>query len=222
MPNSADRPFDDDTLKLRAVFVPENAKQQPSRAEIVSALGHDAVKVAAVFVPEGGKPPGYPYERFGRAQFRPDDDLPQNRIYTSQPTSSQPADAAQDNDGPVQTLPRTRFRFGAGLYGDPPQPPNQAAAGQGDPFARGTAAWRSMANPAAVLRQRLAVPAATQGEQGGISTAAAASGADSAAPAGQPAIPVRTNDGTAKGNVEEARVQAFLRLIRSAGGCIRH
>ena len=154
MPNSPDRPFDDDTLKLRAVFVPENAKKQASRADIVRTLGHDAVKVPAVFVPEGGKPPGYPYERFGRAQFRPDDDLPQNRIYTSQPTSSQPADAAQDNDGPVQTLPRTRYRFGAAMYGAPAPPPNQAAAGQGDPAARGAAAWRSMVNPAAVLRQK--------------------------------------------------------------------
>jgi hypothetical protein len=158
MPNSPDRPFDDDTLKLRAVFVPENARKQASRADIVRTLGHDAVKVPAVFVPEGGKPPGYPYERFGRAQFRPDDDLPQNRIYTSQPTSSQPADAAQDNDGPVQTLPRTRFRFGAAMYGAPPPPPNQAAAGQGDPVARGAAAWRSMANPGKLWRQSRTAP----------------------------------------------------------------
>ena len=168
MPNSPDRPFDDDTLKLRAVFVPENAKKQASRADIVRTLGHDAVKVPAVFVPEGGKPPGYPYERFGRAQFRPDDDRPETRVYTSQP-SSQPSDQAQEQSGPRQTLPRTRFRFGAVLDGNPPRPPNPTVpGGQSDPVRTGLEAWRATKDAGRLVIGQYAKPNSMTGATAAI------------------------------------------------------
>ena len=122
MPSNPDRPFDHDTLKLRAVFIPEAAKDKVSQATITSALGHGALKIPAVFVPEGATPPGYPYERFGRAQFRPDDDVVAKRAFTSWPTSSQPAAQAQD-DAPGPSLPRTRYRFGSALPNRSPGPP---------------------------------------------------------------------------------------------------
>jgi hypothetical protein len=70
MPNNPDLPFDHDTLKLRAVFVPDSAKDQHSPSTVTSALGYDAVKIPAVFVREGGMPPGYPYQHVGRVEFR--------------------------------------------------------------------------------------------------------------------------------------------------------
>lgn len=39
MPNNPDEPFDYDTLKLRAVFVPEDGKDQVSATDIINPLG---------------------------------------------------------------------------------------------------------------------------------------------------------------------------------------
>ncbi|MGA3401549.1 MAG: hypothetical protein ABSC95_20235 [Acetobacteraceae bacterium] len=173
MPSNPDRPFDHDTLKLRAVFVPENAKDQLSKATITGALGYDAVKIPAVFVPEGGTPPGYPYERFGRAVFRPDADNSEKRSFTTEPSSSQSPDAAQQNGAPAPRLPRTRYRFGAALSGggQPGSPPNPALAGrQGERIAAGIAVWRGMANPGKTLRQGLAVPGPAPDKHRGLVT----------------------------------------------------
>jgi hypothetical protein len=56
------RPHGYDTLKLRAVFVPEGNPDKTSMADVTAALGHDAVKIPAIFVPDGsaGPRPGYP------------------------------------------------------------------------------------------------------------------------------------------------------------------
>jgi hypothetical protein len=177
MPSNPDRPFDHDTLKLRAVFVPEDARDEVSRASITSTVGHDAVKIPAVFVPEGGKPPGYPYEHFGRAEFRPDEDGAARRQFTMGSSSSQPPDGEQNDSQQIPMLPRTRYRFGAALFGgnQAGHPPNPALAGsQRDPTAAGIAVWRRMANPGAVWRQSRAAPDATPGEPGGRPTSVAA------------------------------------------------
>jgi hypothetical protein len=174
MPNNPDQPFDYDTMKLRAVFVPDDAKDQVSGADIVDSLGYDSVKIPAVIVPEGGTPPGFPYERFGRTEFRPDEDSAATHKFTSGPSSSQPSDT---EDVPAATLPRTRYRFGAVLAGGrSPAPPHPAlAAGQGDPVAGGTAVWRGMKTPGAVWRQSPAAPSTMRSR-----ATAAASGTENA------------------------------------------
>jgi hypothetical protein len=167
MPSNPDRPFDHDTVKLRAVFVPDDARHQSSRADIAATLGYDTLKIPAVIVPEGGKSPGYGYEHIGRAQFRPDDeDSASRRTYTSSKSSSQSPDETQADSEPVPTLPRTRYRFGAALGGDrsPGPPPNPTvSSGRAAPaaagLAAGVAAWRGMADPVSVWRQSVRPPA---------------------------------------------------------------
>ena len=194
MPNNPDQPFDYDTLKLRAVFVPEDEKDQVSSADIIDPLGYNAIKIPAVFVPEGGTPPGFPYERFGRTEFRPDEDSTATRRFTSGPSSSQPSGAEdrEERGEPAATLPRTRYRFGAALAGGPsPAPPRPAlAAGQGDPVADGTAVWRGMKTPGAVWRQSPAAPSAMRGR-----ATAAASGTENASGAPDGGAGVRDERG---------------------------
>lgn len=47
-----DRPFGYDTLKLRAVFIPQGNPNGVSAADITSHLGHDVVKLRAIFDPD--------------------------------------------------------------------------------------------------------------------------------------------------------------------------
>jgi muramidase (phage lysozyme) len=67
-----DLPFGHNTLKLRAVFIPDGA--DVSMADIIQAVGPHPVLIRAVWVPPGGAMPGYPYEHIGQAVFIPDDD----------------------------------------------------------------------------------------------------------------------------------------------------
>jgi hypothetical protein len=183
MPSNPDRPFDHDTLKLRAVFVPDDAKDQSSQADIIATLGYGAVKIPAVFVPAGGKPPGSGYEHIGRAQFRPDDDDDDSaarRVYTSWQTSSQSPDETQEDSEPGPTLPQTRFRFGEALGGNrSPGPPPNPSVSSGRPapapagLAAGVATWRGMADPVSVWRQSVAAPGSAQGGRGGLVRVAA-------------------------------------------------
>jgi hypothetical protein len=212
MPSNPDRPFDYDTLKLPAVFVPDSDKGQVSSADINRALGSDALRIPAVFVPEGGSTPGYPYESIGRAEFRPGDDGAAQRKFTSWQSSSKPSDPAQEDSEPAPTLPRTRYRFGAALGGDrsPGQPPNPtvssgrpapAAAG----LAAGVAAWRSMANPGDVWRQSVAAPT-------GSTVASSPSGradavGDTAVPVAGGTTPAPPSGGGPARRVADARVQ---------------
>ncbi len=72
-----DRPFGYDTLKLRAVFVPQDNPDKISPADITAALGYDAVKIPAIFVPDGSDMPrpGYPYVHVGRYVMRGDGEV---------------------------------------------------------------------------------------------------------------------------------------------------
>jgi hypothetical protein len=65
-------PFGHNTLKLRAVFIPDGA--QVSMSGITRVVGFDPVFIRAVRVPPGGAPPGYPFEVIGQATFTPDSD----------------------------------------------------------------------------------------------------------------------------------------------------
>lgn len=152
MPNSSARPFGHDTLKLRALFVPERAKSQPSSAVITGAVGHGAVKIPAVFVPQGGKSPGGSYVHVGKAEFRPDQDRGTDsaatRTFTRHASSrpTQPDTAEREQRPP---LPRTRYRFGTEQGGDhaPGPPPNPSRADfAADPMRAAVRVWRSMRN----------------------------------------------------------------------------
>jgi hypothetical protein len=170
MPSNSDRPFDHDTMKLRAVFVHKDDKDQISQAGIVGALGYDTVRIPAVFVPKGGTPPGYPYEHFGRAEFRRSGGDGGKRAVASGQSSAGPQDAREEDSESGPTLPRTRYRFGAALPGGraPGIPPNPAGR-QRDPVAAGIAVWRGAANPGNTLRRSLVAPRST----GNLATAAA-------------------------------------------------
>jgi hypothetical protein len=65
-------PFGHNTLKIRAVFIPDGA--QVSMSDITRVVGFDPVFIRAVWVPPGGAMPGYPYEHIGEAVFIPDRD----------------------------------------------------------------------------------------------------------------------------------------------------
>jgi hypothetical protein len=159
MPSNPDRPFDHDTVKLRAVFVHKDDKGQVPQAGIVGALGYDTVKIPAVFVPKGGTPPGYPYEHLGRAEFRRSGGAGGKRIFKSGPSSAGPQVAKAEDSESGPTLPRTRYRFGSALSdGRSPGVPPNPAGGQRDPVAPGIAVWRGAANPGNTLRRSLAAP----------------------------------------------------------------
>jgi hypothetical protein len=137
MPSNSDRPFADDTVKIRAVFVPEAAADQVSPATIATALDYDAVKLPAILVPDGAPPPGYPYENFGHVVFRQDEAVAETRAYTSWTQSAKPRNDAPEDSAPGPTLPRTRYRFGSALTGHSPgRPPNPTLPGALDNPAR--------------------------------------------------------------------------------------
>ena len=220
MPTNPDRPFGHDTVEIRAVFVPDSATDKVSRSAISRVVGYDAVQIPAIFVPAGGKPPGHPYIAIGQPIFRPDDPGAANRQFTSGQASSQPSGDGQADDQPAPALPRTRYRFGAALSGGPAGPPPNSTVSSGRPapvaagLAAGLAAWRSMANPGDIWRQSLAKPT-------GSTVASSLSGRVDAV--GDTAVPVagRTTPAPPSGNgparkIEGARVQATLRVIRSA------
>ncbi len=156
-----DRPFGYDTLKLRAVFVPEGDRDKVSMADITAALGYDAVKVPVIFVPEGSEEPrpGYPYVHVGRCVMRGD-----GRVDMLGPV---PGDAERGGwaAGPMQ---------GAGDTGDapakppvaramPPTPTPTLAQAQSyfDPAKTAIATWRRLAASAGADR---AVPSSTRSQ----------------------------------------------------------
>lgn len=63
-----------DTLRLRAVFVPEGSEDDVPTQALAVSLGVGVVKFPAILVPEGEAPPGYPYVPFGRMEFDEDKD----------------------------------------------------------------------------------------------------------------------------------------------------
>jgi hypothetical protein len=151
MSDNSDRPFGHDTLKIRAVFVPEGAEDQFSRGDIIGAVGYDSVKVPAVFVPEGGTPPSHPYENFGKAEFRPDQDAGPQQI-----TASWQSAAPRDSESQPEQA--------ASPPTPPPTPAPALALQQGKPFAAGLAAWRSTADPGKVWRKKRAAPDSAEAE----------------------------------------------------------
>jgi hypothetical protein len=67
-----DLPFGHNTLKLRALFIPDGA--DVAMADIIQVSGPHPVPMRAVWVPPGAAMPGYPYEHIGQAVFIPDSD----------------------------------------------------------------------------------------------------------------------------------------------------
>jgi hypothetical protein len=135
MPDAPDRAFDGDTLKLRAVLVLEEDKDQVSQGAIAGVVGYDTMKIPAVVVPEGGDAPGYPYERFGQVELPDEPDEPEQ-------TSSDSSQAAQAVQAPQQDAAV-------------PPPTPALAQGQSDPRA-GIEAWRGMADAGNVWRKSAA------------------------------------------------------------------
>ncbi len=177
---SNDRPLGYDTLKLRAVFVPDGNRDTISRAGITAALGHDAVKIPAIFVPEGSQDPrpSYPYVHVGRYVWREDGGLD---MAGSVPRGSWAA-------GHVQ---------GTGDAGDAPpgQPathrlPPALAQGQApryaDPARTAASAWRAISALAPPTLPAVSHDANSQGETAtqpdpGPRTTAGSSGIDPSA-----------------------------------------
>ena len=105
MASNSERPFGHDTLKLRAVFVPEDAKDDVSRANISRTLGYHSLKIPAVFVPEGGDRPGLSYQSFGKAIFRRVEDRDDGRTVTAhQPSWQSPGSPSQSPDSVWQSM----------------------------------------------------------------------------------------------------------------------
>lgn len=93
MPDNPESPFGHRTVKLRAVFVPEDAKHNVSRADISRTVGYGSPKIPAVFVPEGGNRPGHPYQYVGKAVFSRTEDRDDARKFTARRPSWQSPDA---------------------------------------------------------------------------------------------------------------------------------
>lgn len=101
MASNSDRPFGHDTLKVPAVFVPEDAKDGVSSANISRTLGFGSLKIPAVFVPEGGVRPDPSYQYFGKAEFSSADDGNDGRTVTSQQPSWQSPGASSPSPDSV-------------------------------------------------------------------------------------------------------------------------
>ncbi|HEY7579256.1 MAG TPA: hypothetical protein VH855_16820 [Acetobacteraceae bacterium] len=100
MSDNPDLPFGHNTLKLRAVFIPDGA--QVSMSDIARVVGLNPVLIPAVLVPPGGAPPGYPYEIIGEATFIPDRSDRERPARTGPPWPGPPNDPA----GPDNRVPR--------------------------------------------------------------------------------------------------------------------
>ena len=160
MPDTSDRPFGHHTLKLRALFVPEGSEDQVSRADAIEAVGSDLLKIPAVFVAEGEARPDPSYVHVGQFVFRPD------------------PDAAADQSGP-NSQPGQQEEQPEEQQSGVVMPPNPAPGLEnGDPFAAGMAAWRTMTDVAGGSRRR----SSAAGPGGNQGTTAA-----EVAPAGLPA-----------------------------------
>jgi muramidase (phage lysozyme) len=137
-----DRPFGYDTLKLRAVFVPEGNPDKISTADITAALGHDVVKIPAIFVPDGsGIPrPGYPYEYFGRYAWSEDGGVDMLESAPGGPGAggwaAGPMQGAGDTDDAPSGRPAARPL--------PPTPALPQAQRYVDPVKTAVAAWRAI------------------------------------------------------------------------------
>jgi hypothetical protein len=136
MPDSRDIRSGKD-LKLRAVFVPQDAVGQASTHNTAISLGPNTLRLPAVFVPEGSLPPGYPYVHFGKMTFDQD-----------------------ANDGAGQTTlpgPKGSESTGEARQG---MPQSQSDVGDG-PYSRPVAADRGSRGPGNIGRQNSApmVPA---------------------------------------------------------------
>ena len=138
--NHSDRPFGDDNLKLRAVFVPEGNWDDVSQTDITDHVGHDVVKIPAVFIPEGSDiaPPGYPYVHVGQYKMSKSGGL------GDQEPAQGGGDGRQDS-GPGSPP------SGSSQPGRMPPVP-ALAQGDGGSMAAGLAVLRGTRNPTAVWR----------------------------------------------------------------------
>ncbi len=68
MPDSHDVRSGKD-LKLKAIFVPQDAAGHASTQNAAISLGPNSLRLPAFLVPEGSSPPGYPYVHFGKMTF---------------------------------------------------------------------------------------------------------------------------------------------------------
>lgn len=182
MPDKPDRRLRRIPLKLRAVSMSEGTTGQPSNAGIRRAPGTMAAPAPAASMSQGMARPAHPDLPAGQAMLRPSTQDGARRIFTSWQSSSRRSDAdAQEDGGPVATLPRTRYRFGPPLYDEyasaalPPVP--ALARGQRDPIRIGIEIWRGLEKPGRFLAARRASPTA-----GPVTGPLAANRASGAAP----------------------------------------
>lgn len=192
MPNKRIRRTDYQPLKLRAVSLSQGAQQPVASAAVTSTLDSKPVKILTAVAPTDGTRPGNPHTPASPAAQRPSPDGGTRRVYTSWQSSSRPSEPSQDDGVPRETLPATRYRFGAAMYDEsaatalPPVP--ALARGQRDPVRTAIEVWRGIAR----FSRTLATPRAT-------------SAPDPAAAAGVPALgsavpPATAGDAPAPGD----------------------
>jgi hypothetical protein len=175
---STNRPFDHDTLKIRAIFVPENNPNRLSAADARSELGADPLKIPAIFVPEGSGAarPGHPYVHVGKYVMDKDqanEDGGGEQGRDGQQGGSRADGQNQDSEDGDDADAEEQAEL--------PMPPTPALAtspGYADPVAAGTAVLRGIANPNAVLRS-------VAGSSGAASAAQPTPAVMRIAPAGQ-------------------------------------
>ncbi len=134
------RPFDHDTLKLRAIFVPENHPNRLSAANARSQLGADPLKIPAIFVPEGSNAqrPGHPYVHVGRYAMDKDQ-------ANKSDGSKQEQDAKQSGSWASGSNLSTEDGDDAEQQATLPMPPTPAVVTSqrySDPVTTAVAAWR--------------------------------------------------------------------------------
>ena len=102
MPDSRDVRSGKD-LKLRAVFVPQDAEGQASTHNTAISLGPNTLRLPAVFVPEGSSPSGYPYVHFGKMTLDQDADDSAGQTTLPGPKGSERTGEARQGMPPSQS-----------------------------------------------------------------------------------------------------------------------
>ncbi len=223
--------FGPHTVRLRARFVQQSAAV--SMAGITRRDGPNEVMIPAVLVPEGTSAPGYPYEHIAQALFAPDqDDISNSSRANSQQPPSGEVLVGMHRDAP--TLANNGQRSPRQFAAPAASAPWFGAPGAGDAASNTVPAptprrsvRSAQANFSAAVPQphldnsRDAVNAADRALMLQPSGEALPRSVNPAFAAGRPAPQVATKPSTVDGDIpqpglQNARLQAMLRLIRSA------